>query len=209
MWIIYFAVGCLALSGLGWLIETIVDLISTHRSNVDELNKMIEKLSTNKHNIKEVEQMLGRLKKVSFFERPSKRKINYCQKLLSPYVVEFIQYYSNLINELKKSLERQDIPGAERLLKEIQKEQSRAPEYCKQYDKSIISCQTELKYYKSIQAEFNNSLQRLQALLDNGTEREALDIAGKLHYLIMCNPDFRKFDKQLLSQLENEIKIKW
>lgn len=210
MWMVYLIVGWLILVGLNWLIGTISELISTHSNNVDELNKIIENLSVPKSvNVKEVEQKLGRLKKASFLERPSKKKLKYCQKLLSPYVVDFIQHYSNKVNSLKELLERQDVPAAEKLLGEIQMEQSRAPEYCRQYDKIILSCKAELKKLKIIQAEFNNGIKRLQILIDNGTKNDAYDIVAKLRNLLACNPDYRKFDKQMLSQLENEVRIKW
>ena len=210
MWLIYLVVGWLAISGIVWLVGRIIEIISTHKDNVDELKKITENLSSHRNvNIREIESKLEKLRKASFFERPPRNRIKYCQKLLSPYILDFIQRYSDKINTLKEALERQDIVYAEQLLKEIQREQSYAPAYCKQYDKSLFAYQTKIKELKSIETVFNNDIQRLQLLIDNGTKNDADDIGKRLHDLISSNPNYRRFDKQLLSQLENEVKIKW
>lgn len=210
MTLLYLAVGWIVIVALYSLISEIARRISKHKDNNEELEKIIKDLTSKKvGNIQEKEKKITSLKQQKILERPSKKKIKKCQSLLSPYIVEFSQNYSKKIVLLKESVDRQDIVGAEKILKEIHREQYRAPQCCKQYDKSISSYYAKLEKIKLIQNEFNDGIQRLQLLLENGTRTGTSDIVQKLHSLMANNPTYRKFDKQLLHQLESEIELKW
>lgn len=213
LWFIFLFVGLviiyLLICGIIEIIHLIEGTIKDHKNNVHELETMIENiLSQNIDNIRFYELGLATLKKKNFFRRPSRRKIRYCQSLLSPYIIEAIQCYSKKIIKLEDLVNRQEITSADNLLKEIQCEKNRVPIYCTQYDQTLKSLEKSIIKLKSIQRDFDEGIQHLQFILDEKIKNVANRTLEKLNILIEQNPSYRHFDKQLLAQLRNDLKIK-
>lgn len=214
MWLIYLVIlvigaAALAITAIVELIDKIIEIISTHKKNVNELKEITKNISLhNIGNIRELELKLEWLKKTSFIERPSRKKIKHCQGLLSPYIIEAIQCYSKKIIKLEDLVNRQEITSADNLLKEIQCEKKRVPIYCTQYDQTLKSLEKNIIKLKSIQRDFDEGIQHLQFILDEKIKNVANITLLKLNILIEQNPSYRHFDKQLLAQLRNDLKIK-
>ncbi len=212
--LIYGAIAFVAFILISLLIEFIKDTKSTHKKNKAELENLIKSLSENDiSNIRGMELSLKTLKKEPFLVRPSKKRLELCQTIISPYIVKFIQDYANEVEQLKDLVDRQDVNGADMLLEKIRNEQNNVPEYCKLYDNKVNKYADIISNYKSIQKSFDENIKNLQRIVDKGDVvfawNNASYIIDKLQQLLSDNPTYKHFDTQLLSELKNELSIQY